>query len=145
MERTAFLIVTKAVLADKRISTTAKVVLAQLMDHRNKTTGQCNPRETSLAEELGISRRTVLRALKELRCVGWIQAKRGQNGNRYEFPKCQNVTSQVTNWHLGSRASLYEPYLKKSAACRRATPQKKSAQREEVLARYYAKQRKAGN
>ena len=144
MERTAFLIVTKAVLADKRISTTAKLVLAQLMDHRNKTTGQCNPRESSLAEELGISRQTVLRGLKELRRAGWIQAKRGQNGNRYEFPKYQNVTSQVTNWHLGSRASLYEPYLKKYAANSRATPQRQSIQRD-VLARYYAKQRKAGN
>jgi DNA-binding transcriptional MocR family regulator len=115
------------------------------MDHRNKTTGQCNPRESSLAEELGISRQTVLRGLKELRRAGWIQAKRGQNGNRYEFPEYQNGTSQVASCYLGSRASLYEPYLKKSAACGRATPQKKSAQREEVLARYYAKQRKAGS
>jgi ethanolamine utilization protein EutP (predicted NTPase) len=36
----AFLIVTKAVLADKRISATAKLLLGALNSHRNKQTGQ---------------------------------------------------------------------------------------------------------
>jgi hypothetical protein len=120
MERQAFLIVTKQVLQDKRISVTAKLLLAQLLDHRNKTTGQCNPWERTLAKALGISRHTVMRGLKELHHAGLIQAKRGQNGNRYEFPKSQNATSQVANCdfpssklRLGDPAHpLYEPYIK---------------------------------
>jgi DNA-binding transcriptional MocR family regulator len=104
MQRT-FLIVAQEILADQRISANAKLLLAQLLDHRNKRTGQCNPWETSLAEELGISRCTVMRGLKELSLAGWIRTKRGQNGNQYKFPKSQNATSQVANPNMESRKS----------------------------------------
>jgi hypothetical protein len=114
MQRT-FLIVAQEILADQRISANAKLLLAQLLDHRNKRTGQCNPWETSLAEELGISRCTVMRGLKELSLAGWIQTKRTQNGNQYKFPKSQNATSQVANPNMESRKSALgtppHPYM----------------------------------
>jgi hypothetical protein len=114
MQRT-FLMVAREILADQRISGNAKLLLALLLDHRNKRTGQCNPWESSLAEELGISRYAVMRGLKELSLAGWIQTKRGQNGNRYEFPKSQIRTSQVANPHMESRKSALEagvyPYM----------------------------------
>ena len=116
MDRT-YLIISKEILTDKRIPATARLLLAQLLDHRNKRTGQCNPGEEKLAEELGVCRRTVIRGLAALKSAGWIEIKRTQRGNRYEFPMCQNVTSQVTDCHSAECQSvtseppypLYEP------------------------------------
>src|SRR5215831_10437736 len=98
MKRNSFLIVSKELAADNRLSVTAKLLLAQLLDHRNRRTGQCNPQILTLAGELGIYRTTVIRGLAELKRAGWIETKRGQNGNRYTFPaKSQNATSQVAS------------------------------------------------
>jgi DNA-binding transcriptional MocR family regulator len=136
MERTAFLIVTKAVLADKRISTTAKFVLAQLMDHRNKQTGQCNPRIRKLAEELGISISTAGRALRALREVGLVKVIWRQRASCYEILFGQNDRSCSVKMTDQDSRSLYEPYISRTA------PSPKSMQREEALARYYAKQQR---
>jgi len=170
MERNSFLIVAKAVLADKRISATAKLLLAVLADHWNKNTGQCNPHEATLAEEIGVCRRTVIRALAELKTAGLIQVQRTQRGNRYEFPKCQNVTSQVTNSHSAECQNvtseppypLYEPYLGEPSGLRaqkrRAPaasppnpkplhaplPRRKSVQSATLEAFYREERRKAG-
>src|SRR6058998_1527053 len=83
MEHKAFLIVTKAVLADKRISATAKLLLAVLNDHRNKETDQCNPRRETLAAELGTGTQVVKRALGELRAAGFLTSTKGQRANTY--------------------------------------------------------------
>ena len=57
MAQSSFLIVTKELLADKRLSATAKLLLATLREYRNKQTGQCNPWETTLAAAMGVSSR----------------------------------------------------------------------------------------
>lgn len=120
MERNSFLIIAKEVVADKTISATAKLLFAQLCDHRNKRTGQCNPWEGTLAVKIGVSRRTVIRGVKELKRAGLIEPQRTQQGNQYEFPKCQNGTSQVPKRHSAECQSvtwgpavslLTEPYL----------------------------------
>ncbi len=83
MEHKAFLIVTKAVLADKRISATAKLLLAVLRDHENKKTGQCNPRRATLAGNLDVCTKTVTRSLAQLCEAGYLTVKKGQRGNTY--------------------------------------------------------------
>ena len=164
MERNSFLMVAKEMLADKRISATEKLLLAQLLDHRNKRTDQCNPRQTTLARELGISRHTVERALWKLRELGFLTIKRGQSGYRYEFPSCQNGNSELPKWQVPScqngnsdvPSPLYEPYLKEPGGARAASssnkkslnapaPPRKSAQ-SETLDAYYREEerRKAG-
>jgi DNA-binding transcriptional MocR family regulator len=163
MERNSFLIVAKEMLANKRISATAKLLYAQLLDHRNKRTGQCNPKQTTLALELGISVDTIQRGLSVLRKQGLITIKRGQWGCWYEIQIPQNAVSQTANPRVpkpqnrGSSAPypLYEPYLKEPSGVAAASPSqkqplnaspppRKSAQ-SEVLESYYREQRrKAG-
>jgi hypothetical protein len=89
MERKSFLIVAKELLTDKRISATAKLLLAQLQDHRNKQTGQCNPSRQKLTEELGVPLHTIKRALIELRKFGFIQSKQVRYSNNYEIQVAQ--------------------------------------------------------
>lgn len=160
MERNSFLIVAKAILADKRISVTAKVLYAQLLDHRNKRTGQCNPQQTTLARELGTSVDTIQRHLSELRQHGLITFTRGQNGCRYEIPetascglenrKTADGKPQVAA--SGAPYPLYEPYLRNQSGVAAASPSqkqplnaspppRKSAQ-SEVLESYYREERR---
>lgn len=103
MDRRFDLIISKDLLTDKSISVKARLLLAQLLDHRNKKTGQCNPRRKTLAKELGLSMRTLVRALNELRAAQLIRSKQGQHTAFYEIQECQNGTPQagsgVPNWH----------------------------------------------
>jgi DNA-binding transcriptional regulator YhcF (GntR family) len=117
MNQQSFLIISKEILADKRISVTAKLLLAQLIDHRNKNTGQCNPKWQTLAAELDISQRTIARAMQELKQAGWIAWKRTRLSSKYEIKICQNGTSRhakmagekCQNGMSGPPVSLYEP------------------------------------
>ena len=86
MARNSYLIVAKDLLADKSVSMTAKLLFAQLPDYRNTRTGQCNPWETTLAADLGVSESTIFRAMKELKKAGKIEVKRTVRGNWYAFP-----------------------------------------------------------
>jgi hypothetical protein len=133
MERNSFLIVAKATLANKEISTTAKLLLALLIDHRNRKTGQCNPRRVKLAAELGVSLATIRRALSELRAVGFITSKRQQYTNNYEIRDDRHSSKVYSSQQKGQNdpfasvsegskrplqkgqndpsLTLYEPYL----------------------------------
>ena len=163
MERKSFLIVSKEVLADKRLCATAKLLYAQLCDHQNKRTGQCNPRQTKLAEILGIPPRTVERCIATLRREGFIKIIRGQKGCSYEIPTRQTGGFETAKVAGGTRqsggweapASLYEPYLKnlrgvaatspnKKSSNTPAPPARKSAQSETLEAYYREERRKAG-
>ncbi len=74
-------------------------VLIQLLRHRNRRTGQCNPSYATLARETGLHRDTVIRHIKRLEVLGWVikrasWAQEGdQSSNWYEFP----------DWILGDR------------------------------------------
>jgi DNA-binding transcriptional MocR family regulator len=124
LARESYLIVTKELAADKRVSLTARVLFAQLLDHRNRRTGQCNPWEATLADEIGVSRWTVMRRLAELEKAGMVEVKRTPKGNRYEFPKLQSATSPSSNLPLpksqsatsGASGPLYELNLKEPNA-----------------------------
>ena len=160
MERNSFLIVAKAIAADTRFSATTKLLLAQLQDHQNKRTGQCNPKQTTLARELGIGERTVRRGLSELRQRGLITAERGQTGCRYEIPTGQNgrsdrpkvVSGTGQNGRSAPPGPLYEPYVRNQSGASAASspnkkplnasaPPRKSVQ-SEVLEAYYREERR---
>ena len=120
MARNSYLILAKDLAADKRISVTARLLFAQLLDHRNRHTGQCNPRAIVLAGELGISRRTVDRALKELRKAEMLTVKRTGRASTYDLAMRQNDASDATSCLVTMRQNgasaasgpLYEPILK---------------------------------
>jgi len=121
MKRNSFLIVSKELAANNRLSVTAKLLFAQLLDYRNDRSGQCNPWEATVAQRLGISRATVIRGVAALEKAGLLKIIRGQRGNRYEFPMLQNATSHVANCNSAESQNatwetptpLYEPYLEK--------------------------------
>jgi DNA-binding transcriptional MocR family regulator len=167
MERSSFLIVSKTILTDKRIPATARLLLAQLWDHRNKRTGQCNPKQATLARELGLSMATIERAIATLKRVGLITIKRAQTCCFYELQIPQSEGSDPSNRGVqipqseGSAPAypLYEPYLKEPsvrAAARTRFPSKnkpyktappparKSAQSETLEAYYRELRRKEG-
>jgi DNA-binding transcriptional MocR family regulator len=142
MARNAVLIVAKELLANKRLSMTAKLLLAVLQDHRNNRTGQCNPKRQTLAGELGVSMETITRALKELRLAGFIRAKQAQRTNSYEISGSSNPQALPRQIRNPDPAYPYMnlPKVNKSDGAKRAaasSPPKKPIQ-SEVLARYYA-------
>ena len=61
-----------AACCDQSLSPAARAVLAQILDHYNSRTGQCTPSLERLARTSGLARRSVVRAVKELREKGWI-------------------------------------------------------------------------
>ena len=84
------LILDRELLKNTDVSLTARVLFAQLRDH-GKTNGRINPKRKTLAEELGLSLRTVCNTLGELRDAGWIKSKRRQHANSY------TIEREVTN------------------------------------------------
>jgi DNA-binding transcriptional ArsR family regulator len=60
-------------------------VLRWLYWHRNRVTGQCNPRHATLARELHCSVSTIRNHIRILREAGIILATKGRRGNRYEI------------------------------------------------------------
>ena len=134
----AFLIITKALAAEKRISAAAKLLLAQLLDHRNRQTGQCNPKIATLAQELGLSISTAGRAMRSLREAGMVKVKWRQRSSQYEILFGQIDRSCSVKLTDQKSQSFNEPSQSKGDL------PKKSVQREAALERYYAKQRKAG-
>ena len=63
----------------------AQVVLAKLYWHRNKTTGQLNPRHLTLGREIGRSWSTIRNHIRILRERQFISATKGRRGNHYEI------------------------------------------------------------
>jgi hypothetical protein len=76
------------------ITPTATKVYFALRSYVNRKTGQCNPRYATIARRIGLSERTVCRALRELRLAGWIGVRRGHWGSNYE---CRNRAIPATD------------------------------------------------
>lgn len=63
-----------------------KSVLASLVDRANPTTGRCDPSEATLADDLGVSRRTVERAISDLLKTPFLaRHRRYQSSNAYQI------------------------------------------------------------
>ena len=68
------------------ISSNAKVVFAVLRRFENSKTRQCNPTQEALAAGTGMGRRSVSRAIAELRDMGLLTTLRSRNGLNYVLP-----------------------------------------------------------
>lgn len=84
-------------------------VLATILDHFNRRTGQCDPSLETIARLLGISRRTVIRAVKRVVSTGYL--KKAKHGGRYY----RNSYAPV--WE---RFQLQEQRWRESRRCRSA-------------------------
>jgi DNA-binding transcriptional ArsR family regulator len=87
------LILPKFLAGNRDLSNWAQRVLILLDDYRNKVTGQCNPRIKRLAADLGVSYRTITRALAELRKWRLIAVERLRYG--YQF-----IVAARDQWRL---------------------------------------------
>ena len=75
-----------AVRNDRTLSHKARTVYEQLLAHMWFSTDRCYPSQQTLADETGYSRRTVIRACKELYERGYIEKwRRGQGHSNYYF------------------------------------------------------------
>jgi hypothetical protein len=71
---------------DRNLSPKAKIIYEQLLAHMWFSTDRCYPSQQTLADETGYSRRTVIRACKELYERGYIEKwRRGQGHSNYYF------------------------------------------------------------
>lgn len=82
----------------------ARRVGAALIEHFNKTTGQCDPSVMRLAKMLGLSRRKVLDATAEL-CAGnrplFRKASHGGHSHRAAYlPMWERLSAIVDDWDL---------------------------------------------
>lgn len=66
----------KVIALSEALSDSQKRVAAALLDHFNRKTGRCDPSQTTLAEILGVDRRTVIRAMKNLVASGFFRMDR---------------------------------------------------------------------
>jgi DNA-binding transcriptional MocR family regulator len=65
--------VTGDVAFDPSLSTTAKAAYLVLVMHRNRDTNECYPSNKTIAQAVGCSERTAIRALNELADAGVIE------------------------------------------------------------------------
>lgn len=154
MDRRAYFIVARELIADKRISVTARLLLGFLLDHRNKQTGQCNPKRKTLARELGVSMVTISRALAELREGNFIRSKQQQHTASYQIQAYQ-IDNPDSRSGLSNRSPLayqidnpdppyplYESikgeHTRARAKRASAVPLPKKSIHTETLERYYA-------
>jgi Helix-turn-helix domain len=62
-----------------------KDVLGWLYWHRNRVTGQCNPKHETLAHEIGCSVRTIQRSIRMLKDGAFVRAIKGRRGCQFEI------------------------------------------------------------
>ena len=75
------LIAHKAINLAAELSNSEKRVAAAIIDHFNRRTGQCDPSLDCIAELIGMSRRTVIRATDRLQKLGFI--RRIRHGGKF--------------------------------------------------------------
>jgi len=77
-------------------------VYAALLAHRNRRTGQCNPKQETLEAALGISGKTLRAGIANLIDTGWIERKAGRYRNNYVLHDVPTVKEKVTREKLPS-------------------------------------------
>ena len=86
------LIAHKAISLAAELSNSEKRVAAAIIDHFNRRTGQCDPSLDCIAELIGMSRRTVIRATGRLQKLGFI--RRSRHGGHYHRNSYEPVWSR---------------------------------------------------
>jgi biotin operon repressor len=102
---TTFVQVPLSVLDAQDISLSVRMVYMRLLAHRNRKTHQCNPKFSTLARELGVSYKTVCRAIKKLREMGVIRAVR--NRIYYAFELVESAFRKWTKCPLMSGQNVH--------------------------------------
>lgn len=74
----------KRVHLDPAVSTTAKTIAASLMMFHNQRNGRCDPSQTTIADAVALSRKSVVAGIEDLRVRGWITTIGGQ-GQRLNY------------------------------------------------------------
>nr|MBA3727113.1 helix-turn-helix domain-containing protein [Armatimonadota bacterium] len=82
----------KAISLASELSNSEKRVAAAIIDHFNRRTGQCDPSLDCIAELIGMSRRTVMRATDRLQKLGFI--RRTRHGGHYHRNSYEPVWSR---------------------------------------------------
>src|SRR5262249_15275656 len=71
---------------DLRISIVHRIVLIRLCLHRYSDSGKCDPTHDDIADELGVHRATVIRAIEAGVKFGWlVTTRRGPAASSYVF------------------------------------------------------------
>ena len=65
----------------QKLPCTQKMVLLMLADRHNNDTGQCNPSHEMLAEDCGLSRRSVVDQIDRLAVAGLLRIRHRATGN----------------------------------------------------------------
>lgn len=86
------LIAHKAISLASELSNSEKRVAAAIIDHFNRRTGQCDPSLDCIAELIGMSRRTVIRATDRLQILGFI--RRTRHGGHFHRNSYEPVWSR---------------------------------------------------
>jgi hypothetical protein len=82
----------KAINLAAELSNSEKRVAGAIIDHFNRRTNQCDPSLDCIAELIGMSRRTVIRATNRLQRLGFI--RRIRHGGHYHRNKYEPVWSR---------------------------------------------------
>lgn len=100
------LIAHKAINLATELSNSEKRVAGAIIDHFNRRTGQCDPSLDGLAELIGMSRRTVIRAAGRLQKLGLIRRIRhGGHFHRNSYEPVWSRFLQVeAEWNARRRA-----------------------------------------
>lgn len=95
--------------ARQRVTSTQKLVLLMLAERHNKDTGQCRPSHDTLADDCGLSRRSVIDQIQKLAQAGYITILARANGN------VKLANQYLLNFHFGIQAKPkapdHDPYL----------------------------------
>jgi DNA-binding transcriptional MocR family regulator len=83
------LIAFKIICLSEDLSPTSRRVAAALIEHFNRRTGRCDPSLARLAALLGVDRRTVIRAVRELTKKGYVvRTRHGGYNHRNSYAPC---------------------------------------------------------
>jgi DNA-binding transcriptional MocR family regulator len=90
----------KAINLADDLSGTERRVAAAIVDHHNRKTGQCDPSLDSIAKLLGVSRRTVIRAIGALVQKGYFRKTRhgGKFHRNSYLPIWSRFHAKETKW-----------------------------------------------
>ncbi len=89
--------------ARQKVTSTQKLVLLMLAERHNKDTGHCRPSHDKLAEDCGLSRRSVIDQIQKLAEAGYITILARANGN------VRLANQYLLNFHFGIQAKPKEP------------------------------------
>ncbi|MEY9629045.1 helix-turn-helix domain-containing protein [Sinorhizobium fredii] len=94
---------------DSRMNRTAKTILLLILDCLNFDTGRCDPGHEFIADELGISVRTVERTIPRIAASGWISiTRRGKTTNFYRLKVSMKKVSEILDYVDGLREQRSE-------------------------------------